>query len=1275
MTDAPGPTSVRRARYDLALALLAESPPRRDDAVAHLKLATDEAGNEPPTWELLAKAAATLADIDPNEALGQYLRCFRYAAPDELADEVRTWVERQRPGTLRVRGSTLERLTGTEVSPARRLLAARVHFALGDPQKAYDTLDAVDGSDPRVGVPQQELEARCLIELQRFEEAHRVIEDDRAHDLGERRVLLRARLAYVQDRFEDALEQLRAYQGEQTDDLEAMKILVLVGAGKAAEVRWDPPGPDDRTGTETWLGRAVAALEARRYDDVDEPTAQNATAREAAEWAERDQPGSLSVQLLKAQARLEAGRPEDFAAGLPILKAVADRALARGRDPYWLERQRRIRRTFDRFGYVYCEYRHLCGRTDLELLKTVDRDRTTYRQDGRLDEIEAAVHPHGSAERAAALDRAANNYTIANAADPTLDAAQQAFDELPTFPRAVAAGWAVYNWTFGSERADGGVPADAVELLGAAVDAVETWLSAEHEQFGEAVWLLAAARMRRVELLTAGAIAEGHVASAWAFANAVLKADDATAQVIAEWVVRRTFDLSAASQELAEYAATLDDSSAAVTEARLIARLNEVGVDDEVLRLLDLLEDQQSALPEDGFAAERTQWRNAVRLHLALLAGDVDLMREALDRDVGTAGWVLERKAFAALRVLGPSALPVLDAAARALPADRTAELDVRAWLAALTGEYHRARALVAEARAQGNVAANNLDSEGVVFDFLAEGTRPLAELVSAGLAHAASPSEVLWWERVLLPWLLSVTDPAAHAPEGEVRAVVDARLAALAADRPDWTDELGRTLPVLGALAVLWRATARRELRGLLAALRPLPALECAPPLRTVIDHVAQETRRRIPEYLLTVVVAELSEGREPDPALVADVRAELPSAVADLAARLAGQPGQAWTEEDDDAAVRAFTVAVDRRGTDVAALWRVLRAVDAMPRDAGVDPAALGALLTDRIPRYLLDAVVDDLAAGREPDRALLADVRAGRPSPLLDLVAPLVGLPTAGPRAEHEAAMAAFAEAVARSCADTDAVWRVHDAVATVPPGGFPDPAALTAVLLDRLAELSGLGTRAETQPRSHVSFVLGDGFVPEDTGQDWVLFSTYIPGLKARIEEETGYVMPGFNVRGDADHRGVLHLRLYETVFESHVLPVEGRVALLAQPPPDGTGYADPLGKGWAVQVPPDAPIPADAVEVWEPLEFAVRYVERFVRDHLADVATVWDVVDLAHAAGQAAQEAVTEPTVLRRWLVELRHDLAAGGHGPARARAKAIDERVRRAPAVGSAGPR
>jgi tetratricopeptide (TPR) repeat protein len=1148
-------SSVRQARFDLAQALLAENLPRRDEAVAQLKLATDEAGDQPPTWRLLACAAQSLVDTDPAAALEEYLRCFRYSAPDDLAQQVREWVERQAPGTLRTPVSAVDRLTRPGASPGRVLLAARVYFALGKPAKSYETLGDIDDSDPSVGPPRQELEARCLIELGKFEAAANVIDERRRHALGDRRILLKARLAFATGRFDDALAQLDAYPGQQSDELDALRILALVGAGKAEQVRWETPGPFDRTGSETWLSRAVAALEAGRYKD----------AREAAEWAERDQPASLSVQLLKAQARLEA---DDFAAGHAMLKIVAGRAVDRGRDPYWLERQHRIGRRFGRFGYLYCEFLHLCQRTDLDLVAKVERAETTYRQDGRLDEIEAGALPVGSAERVAALDRAAIDYTNAGAGDLALEVAQQAYTEGATFPRAVALGWAVYSWSFASERADGGVPADAGDRLDKAIAAVESMLPEEHEQLSEAVWLVAAARTRLVQLLTSGGVQAGIVASGWALANAALRTDDPTAQVMVEQILRFSFELSPASMEFAEYAAALDDSMSTVTESRLIARLNEIGVDDEVLRLLDLLERQEMALPEDGFTLGRRQWRNAVRLHLALLTGDPVALQQAVEADIGTEPWVLERKALALIRLSVTSLRPFVESVVGALPANQTTELPTRARLAALAGDYDSARALLARSREQGNVPASNLDTLQLVFDYLADGTQPLAELVAKGMDLAPSPAEVLWWENVWLPWLSSVISPDMRSPDPDLDSLFEARRVALAHGRLDWPDQLDAESPLLGALALLWRATVRRDATGMLNALRTLPKLDCDDSMRIVLAHLARKTAQRIPEALLATVVENLAEDREPDRALVEEIRGETTCAVVELTASLIGVETVDLTDKNNDTMVQAFG--------------------------------------------------------------------------------------------------------SVMQNCTDPAGIWRVHAAIAAA-PGLSEHRTVLTDVLLDQLSSLLGLDTVIVPQLRSHVSFELGYAFVPEDTGPDWVLFSTYIPALQARIEMDRGYVMPGFNVRLDATSPGSLHLQLHETIFESLDLPFEGSIALVAPQPPwtVGSVVPNPLEQGWAVHVPPQAQPPADTIELWEPLEFAMWHVERFVRAHLADIVTVWDAVGLALQSDRTAEEPITDPAVLRQWLVGLRSDLDAGDPGPASTWAQAIADRLRPQAAVSS----
>ena len=129
--------------------------------------------------------------------------------------------------------------------------------------------------------------------------------------------------------------------------------------------------------------------------------------------------------------------------------------------------------------------------------------------------------------------------------------------------RNAVMGWAVWNVSFRSERAEGGVPPDAADRLGPAIEAVERLLVAEDGRLGDAATFVAAARMRRIELLTSGVLAEGKDTLPWVLAIAVLQPTDVSAQLMAEWTLRRLHELPAASTEFAVHAGTLATSSAA----------------------------------------------------------------------------------------------------------------------------------------------------------------------------------------------------------------------------------------------------------------------------------------------------------------------------------------------------------------------------------------------------------------------------------------------------------------------------------------------------------------------------------------------------------------------------------------------------------------------------------------------------------------------------------------------------------------------------------------
>jgi tetratricopeptide (TPR) repeat protein len=320
--------NVRQARYQLALALLDEGPIRVAEAIEQLDLAVNELGEEPPAWKLLETGAEAVRDAKPTEAAARYLRSLRHRAPERVAQEARRWVESLLPGTVRLEGATIDGLLRQPTTPSNQLLAATLWRSLGDSARALATVRQVPASS-EVRAPQLALQVQCLIDLADFDAAERLLADPvRAGALSSSTAtFLGARLAYMRRDFDGALGLLDQLAGEETDEIITLRNLALTGAGRGAEVSWSPPDTEDRTGPETWLSRAVAALASGRY----------AEALEAASWAERSLPESLSILLVKAQAYLENDQLEQ---GLDLLDQVATAARDRDRCGYGASRWR-----------------------------------------------------------------------------------------------------------------------------------------------------------------------------------------------------------------------------------------------------------------------------------------------------------------------------------------------------------------------------------------------------------------------------------------------------------------------------------------------------------------------------------------------------------------------------------------------------------------------------------------------------------------------------------------------------------------------------------------------------------------------------------------------------------------------------------------------------------------------------------------------------------------------------------------------------------------------
>ncbi|MEO7941928.1 MAG: hypothetical protein ABIR34_00865 [Marmoricola sp.] len=204
------------------------------------------------------------------------------------------------------------------------------------------------------------------------------------------------------------------------------------------------------------------------------------------------------------------------------------------------------------------------------------------------------------------------------------------------------------------------------------------------------------------------------------------------------------------------------------------------------------------------------------------------------------------------------------------------------------------------------------------------------------------------------------------------------------------------------------------------------------------------------------------------------------------------------------------------------------------------------------------------------------------------------------------------------------DVTEFWRLHDSLdPELAIEGTQDfLRSVRNALMDVLTQLLDLGKDSPV-PRSHFSFVLGEGFIPEDTGPDWTLFQDLVPAMKDRVEDETGFRMPGCFVRGDYVVGDALWLLTYGAVREAHRLPTRGWIV---ECEPGDALCRDPL-TDVPVRVSDSEARPAGA---WSPLEFALRWVERFALEHLPELVTVWDLTQLLEPDDPCWERLLTQP---------------------------------------------
>jgi hypothetical protein len=257
------------------------------------------------------------------------------------------------------------------------------------------------------------------------------------------------------------------------------------------------------------------------------------------------------------------------------------------------------------------------------------------------------------------------------------------------------------------------------------------------------------------------------------------------------------------------------------------------------------------------------------------------------------------------------------------------------------------------------------------------------------------------------------------------------------------------------------------------------------------------------------------------------------------------------------------------------------------------------------------------------------------------------------------------------------DISSWWRLDDEIAAVPAADDPHHivSVLSARMLETLADLLGINELPDDTQRSYFSFVIGSDFVAEDTGPNWELFSTLIPGMKTRIKKETGFAPPGCLVRADPYWRDTLRLLINDCQLKTCQLPTTGLLRLSDNA---STGLTDPL-----TNQPVTHEEKAPDQHSWTPMQFLMRHVERFMRDHIAELVTpshVWDYANLlgdeaVHWVGSDSRLFLTWLALIRRMAVNADlHDPDAVAHALAERTFGTVDRHSEQSGAADPAQP-
>jgi hypothetical protein len=291
--------------------------------------------------------------------------------------------------------------------------------------------------------------------------------------------------------------------------------------------------------------------------------------------------------------------------------------------------------------------------------------------------------------------------------------------------------------------------------------------------------------------------------------------------------------------------------------------------------------------------------------------------------------------------------------------------------------------------------------------------------------------------------------------------------------------------------------------------------------------------------------------------------------------------------------------------------------------------------------VPRAVVEAAIGRRPPVKDGDVHVALEGGFELPAGARTAVTLLVDAPGGAEPTGTAAEVISFMSGIAHEAPlDADGWWGLDDALERTTARGPELVATVRAEMVDVLAETLGFGAvYSRPEQRRQLKFSIGADLIPTDPGPDWRMFDELLPGLRQRIQQETGVTLPPCTVTPEFHRHEGLRLFIHDAPLRGLTIPTHGWIV------PDEHGeLQDPL-TGRAARVVEGAIRPPDG---WDPLEFAMRHVERFCRDHLAEVITVWDVSMSASRAGPDVADRVTgDARLLLEWLAALRGAIMRG----------------------------